>query len=551
MPSSSQRCRIKTYFTAAAFAVGLLLQAPAPAQVPDPAPGWARLEAAGARIGKVQVLNGNIFDTEDPKEDKLLFGWANRLHIQTRSDVIARQLLFKTGDLVSARVIDESERVLRSNRYLYDVQFRARAQPGGVVDIDVLTRDTWTLDAGASVGRSGGANSSGLHLREYNLLGTGTTVSLGRSNNVDRKGTELLFANDRAFGTSAALSYRHATNSDGQRDAVSVTRPFISLDTRWTAGVTASNDDRIDASYNAGTVQSQYRHRENQREVFGGWSPGLEDGWVRRYTVGLRSEDDAYAREAGLTAPTPLPSDDKLVGPFVRLELIEDRFEREQNRNLIGRPEFFALGLSSSLQLGRAFIGLGSSRDAWLYSASISRGFEPADSHRLITSGALSGRYADGQMQNQRLGIQAQYYLPQSPHRLFYASVAADALTRPDPAETSLLGGDNGLRGYPLRYQSGTRRTLLTLEQRFYTDLYVWQLFRIGGAAFFDTGRAWGGAHTNLLDPGTLSDVGVGLRIVSARTAFSNVLHVDLAFALNAAPDIKKMQFLVKSKTSF
>ncbi len=113
------------------------------------------------------------------------------------------------------------------------------------------------------------------------------------------------------------------------------------------------------------------------------------------------------------------------------------------------------------------------------------------------------------------------------------------------------LGGDNGLRGYPLRYQSGTRRALFTIEERFYTDLYVWQLFRIGGAAFFDTGRAWGGDNTNTQNPGRLSDAGIGLRIVSARSALSNVLHIDLAYALDATADIKKVQIVVKSRTSF
>ena len=168
-----------------------------------------------------------------------------------------------------------------------------------------------------------------------------------------------------------------------------------------------------------------------------------------------------------------------------------------------------------------------------------------------MASAAISGRYQDGQVQRQQLGAQAQYYLPQSPRRLFYASIEEDLLTRPAPTETLQLGGENGLRGYPLRYQSGTKRALLTLEQRFYTDLYIWQLFRIGGAAFFDTGRAWGGDNTNAQNPSRLSDVGLGLRIVSARSAFSNVLHVDLAFPLNATPEINKVQFLVKSKTSF
>ena len=119
------------------------------------------------------------------------------------------------------------------------------------------------------------------------------------------------------------------------------------------------------------------------------------------------------------------------------------------------------------------------------------------------------------------------------------------------PADALLLGGDNGLRGYPLRYQSGTRRALVTLEERFYTDLYVWRLFRVGGAAFLDAGRAWGGDNLNAPAPGWLGNAGFGLRIVSARAAFSNVLHVDLAFPLNAGNDVKKLQLLVKTKASF
>ena len=541
------------FLAATTFAIGtlLLLQAGACAQAPVTAPSWTELEAAGVRIGEVRVVAREIFDTADPKEDYLLFKWANALHIQTRPEVIAHQILFKTGDLVSVRVMEETERVLRANHYLYDVQFKPVAQPGGVVDIEVLTRDTWSLDVGASVGRAGGANSSGVHLREYNLLGTGTMVNLGRSNDVDRSGTELLFANERIFGSAVSARVSHAINSDGQRDAVAVTRPFFALDERWAAGMTASNDNRIDSIYNAGVVQSQYRHREDRRDVFGGWSPGLQGGWVQRYSVGLFSENDTYAPEPGLTAPAQMPVNDKLVGPYVSLQVVEDRFEKEQNRNLIGRPEFFALGMDASVQLGRALTGMGSTRDAWLYSASVSRGFEPVYSHRLMAEMKVSGRYTQGQIQNQHLAAQSQYYLPQSPHRLFYASIAADALTRPDPGETLELGGDNGLRGYPLRYQSGTRRALLTIEERFYTDLYVWQLFRIGGAAFFDTGRAWGGDNTNTQNPGRLSDAGVGLRIVSARSAFSNVLHIDLAYALDATADIKKVQVVVKSRTSF
>jgi len=538
--------------TAAALVI-CLTAAPAVAlaQAAAAPPGWAELEAAGARIGEIVIQSGDIFDTTNPTEDKLLFRWANRLHIQTRANVIERQLLFKSGDLVSVRVLEETERLLRANRYIYDVQFRPRAWRDGVVDIEVMTRDTWTLDLGASAGRAGGANTSGIHLREYNLLGTGTSLSVGRSNGVDRSGSEFEFFNDRAFGTAAALRYGHASNSDGRSDVISAQLPFRSLDTRWAAGLAVSNDDRIDSIYNAGSLVSQYRRRQNQREVFGGWSPGLQGGWVQRYVVGLRSEDDGYAPEPGFTPPPQLPADEKRVGPFVRYDLIEDRFEQEQNRNLVGRPEFFALGLAASVQLGRASTSFGSTRNAWLYGASLSRGFEPAFGHRLLAAASLSGRQSDNQPQRLRAGLQAQYYLPQSPRWLFFASGAVDVSKNPDPASALQLGGDNGLRGFPLRYQSGTRRALFTAEERFYTDIYLWQLFRIGGAAFFDTGRAWGGVGTNTQDSGWLRNAGFGLRIVSARAAFSNVLHIDLAFPLGAPADIKKVQFLVKTKTSF
>lgn len=537
---------------AVAVALALTLPCAVSAQEPlRPIPSFAELETAGATIGQIRVLTRDIFDTDDPKENKLLFRWANALHIQTRAGVIERALLFKSGDPLSVRLIEETERALRSKHYLYDVKIRPFAWHEGVVDIDVETRDTWTLDPGVSAGRSGGTNSSGVHLREYNLLGTGIFVSFGHTNNVDRSSNEFQFSNERAFGTWTSLNYSHQQNSDGRRDAASVVRPFYALDARWAAGVTASKDDRIDAVYNAGNVASQYRHQQNRAEVFGGWSQGLVDGWVRRYCVGVNLQDDAFKLEPGRIAPTRLPPDEKVVAPFVRFDLIEDRYEKQQNRNLIARPEFFALGFASSVQLGWAATGLGSSLNALLYSGSVSRGFAPAPEQTVVTSAAISGEYVGGRVRRQRFGGHAEYYLPHDKRWLFYAEASGDMLTHPDPSDTLLLGGDNGLRGYPLRYQSGERRALFTLEERYYTDLYVWRLFRIGGAAFFDAGRAWGGNNANTVNPGWLSDAGIGLRIVSSRAAFSNVLHVDVAFPLNPTADVKKVQFLIKTKVSF
>jgi len=550
--AGSIRTRLAAARVVAVLALALAAHAASQTQVDHaPVPSFAELEAARAVIGEIRVVTEDIFDTTDPKEDYLLFRWANSLHIQTRPSVIRRALLFKPGDVVSVRVIEETERILRSNNYLYDVKFRPIAYHDGVVDIEVMTRDTWSIDFGLRASRSGGANTGGFEITDRNLLGTGTTLSLGHSKTVERSGNVFEFANDRAFGTLTSVKYSHATNSDGRSDAAAVVRPFYALDARWAAGVSAAKFDRVDSTYNAGNVINQYRHRQEKGEVFGGWSAGLVDGWVHRYSIGVSASDDAYVTEPGLVAPPQLPTDQRLIGPFVRYELVEDRFDTQLNRNLIGRPEFFALGLASTVQLGWASTGWGSSEDALLYKASLGRGFEPAPGQTLMAEASIVGQLVHGQVQRQQVGAETQYYLPQGRRWLFFAGGSADRLTNPDVNDTLLLGGDNGLRGYPLRYQSGTRRALFTVEERFFTDIYLWRLFRIGGAAFSDVGRAWGGSNVNTVNPGWLSDVGFGLRIAAARSATGSILHVDIAFPLNATPDISKVQFLVKTKTTF
>jgi outer membrane protein assembly factor BamA len=510
-----------------------------------------QLQEAGAVIGEIRVVTDNIFDLDDPKENNALFRLANALHIRTKPGVIKRTLLFRSGEPVSVRLIEESERLLRGNRYIYDVSIRPIAVHDGVVDIEVRTRDTWTLDPGVSFSRSGGVNSSGISLQEYNLLGTGVAIGISRTSDVDRSGTEFNVSTDHAFDGWTGISYAIAELDDGSSQAVKVARPFYALDTRWAAGVSAGKFDRIDSIYNGGDIVGQYRHKQDSAEAFGGWSRGLAEGWTRRYTLGLSYQDDAYAIEPDRTAPSSIPDDQTLVGPFLRYEVIEDSFEKFKNRNLIERTEYFLTGFHSRLQIGHAFTGLGSTRDLWLYSANVGNGYEFSGDHNLQLSASLSGQYGDGQGERQLVSGSSRYYRPQGQRTLFYAAASAQAIRNPEIGDLLLLGGDSGLRGYPLRYQSGERRVLLTFEQRAYTDWYPFRLFRVGGAIFFDVGRAWGGEIQNTANPGWLSDVGFGLRLLSARSAFGNILHADVAFPLNADPSIDSVQFLLKTKASF
>ena len=513
-------------------------------------PTFAELEAAGARIGEIRIVTQDIFDLEDPRENNVFFRLANKIHINTRPEVLRHELLFRSGEPVSVRLIEETERLLRASNYLYDVTIRPTAYRHGVADIEVKTRDTWSLDIGVSASRAGGENTGRLSLKEDNLLGTGIALGISYNKDIDRSGTTFNIADPNIRGSRAAVSYSYANYSDGDEQAFSLQRPFFELDARWAAGLSARESDTLDPVYNAGTLVSEYRHRRRAAEVFGGRSRGLVNGWARRYSIGLSHTDDDYELEPGKPPPERLPDDLVLTGPFVRFQLVEDAFRTDVNLNLIGRVEDFAMGVQSVVQLQRALAAWGSTRDAWVYQASLSNGFDITRDSFLLAEVRTAGRYAE-KGENQSVGASARYYTRRGRHVVYYAAISADAIRNPDVVDPLQIGGDNGLRGYPLRYQSGEQRVLMTLEARGYTDWYPLRLFRVGGAVFFDTGRAWKGENQNTVNPGWLSDVGFGLRLLSARTSKGNVLHADFAFPLVTDPTIDKVQFLVKTKAAF
>ncbi len=108
------------------------------------------------------------------------------------------------------------------------------------------------------------------------------------------------------------------------------------------------------------------------------------------------------------------------------------------------------------------------------------------------------------------------------------------------------------MRGYPLRYQTGNGRALLTVEQRYFTKWSLWKLADIGGAVFFDVGRTWGNSALGPAETrGILKDVGFGLRLGNTRSALGNVLHIDIAFPLDGDSTIDDVQLLVQTKRTF
>ena len=541
-------------------------QQPAPKDVAHsatpPLPTLEELEARHAKIGAIVIRNGNVFDTDDPKDDHALFRLANRLHVRTRPAVIAEQLLLKPGDTFSIRRLRESERILRKNRYLYDAHIVPTSYHDGSVDLEVRTRDVWTFKPSIQYGRSGGRNTTGVEIQESNVLGFGKEITAVRKHSVDRTTTELRYYDPNLFGSFDRLQLSYSQNSDGRQRQFYFERPFYSLDTHWSYLLSALDGTGTDARYDLGRIVDDFRHDQGRYIVGGGWSPGWRHGWVTRFNFGFESDRDRFAPGTDTLAAQQVPADKRLTYPFVGITWLQDDYEERRNENQIERTEDLYAGTYLQARIGNAQPAWGADRSAWLWSVAGGTSLEsPLRRHTLVMTAAASGRLETGVGRNEIVTGEATYYWRAAPRQLFYMDLRGIATKDLDAETQVLLGGDNGLRGYPLRYQDGKANVLLTVEHRIFTRYYLFRLFHVGGAAFFDIGRSFGSGNARFgnqaalegIDPnqGTLKDLGVGLRFGSSRSAFGNVIHVDLAFPLDGDPSIKRVQFLVQTKTSF
>jgi hypothetical protein len=536
----------------------------------SPLPADSVLEARNAVVGEIVIRVGDIFDTSVPGEDRSLFRLANRLHPRTRPWVIRQQLLFETGSPYSRRVLDETERLLRSRHYLYDAQIRplrvhgGAGSPGGVpvVDVEVVVKDVWTLTAGAGFGRSGGENSTRLEVQDGNFLGTGKDVTLEQSSDVDRDSFLVRYRDSNLAGTRGRLEAWWSENSDGSRRRLDVERPFYSLEARWAAGLLSLGDDRIDRRYLAGEVTDRFRHQQDRVELYGGLSKGFRGNAARRWTVGLTWLTDRFQPVAAqdsqdLPGTRVLPEDRRLAYPWVGFERVEDEYREERDLDHIQRTEDLDLGARFAARLGWSTPLLGADRERAVWSLAARNGYRLAADRFLLVAGEGSGRWGSAGVENLRLGGRARFYWRDLGGHLFLVDLAGDLAEKLDRDRQLLLGGDSGLRGYPLRFQDGDRRVLVTLEQRLYTNWEILHLVRVGGAVFFDAGRAWfsgGGAPSaaELQAPtGWLRDVGLGLRLSSSRSGRGTVLHLDVAFPLDGGNSISDVQWLVTSKETF
>jgi hemolysin activation/secretion protein len=230
---------------------------------------------------------------------------------------------------------------------------------------------------------------------------------------------------------------------------------------------------------------------------------------------------------------------------------LQNKYGVFKNLNQIQRPEDIAMGQTVKFRLGLAGTAFGNQDDVIRYKASYGNIIDLSDIHLFEFELGLDGRQHlkyDELDPSIFTASAAYHYLIDEKNR-WYARMEFGAGESLPQYKELTVGDITGLRGYPTDYLRGDRRYVFTLERRYFSDVHIFNLMRVGGVVFFDAGKAWG--LPNEPKSPFLSNVGLGLRLSSTKVRIGNIVHVDVAMPTTAQDGLSKYQLTIGAFQKF
>jgi hypothetical protein len=491
-------------------------------------------------IGRIEIDCSEIFDTRREGENFWLFRLANRLHILTREEVVARELLFAPGNPLDREALAQSERNLRALGFLRDARLTAVTESDGTATVRVETWDTWSTQLQVGFSSAGDVVTWEVGAAEKNLLGRGKHLEVLRGSDLDRDSSRLLLRDPRVLGTRVGAELRFSDQSDGRLGAITVGRPFFSLGTSWAFGLEIAGFDQRQPLYRDGEKFTELRHVRRRAGL------GVARALVRKGSTAVRAHF-GFRRE-----------EDEVESDLRRFAVVEGGLSVQQHRylklthvNQFENPEDFNLGHEASALFGLSAGRLGGEEGASVFiSLSEQRGFLLGPEHFLVAGASWNARHRRGRLENSLARVRLDYYRKLSPRRLVAASAKFIYGRRLDPEVQLTLGADSGLRGYPVRQFTGDRSLMLTAEKRFFLADDLARLVSLGVASFVDAGFVWPAGESVALSD-LRADTGVSFLIGRNRLATRRGVRVSLAYALNELPGRSRWLFSVGSRVGF
>jgi hypothetical protein len=536
----------------------------------------------GKIVRHILVANLDVFQPQDGR----LLGWLNYFHRTTREEHIRREVLLTPGMVYDERLVDETVRNLRSRSTssaedlglsALAIMVPVKSPSPGAVDLLVVTRDLWSLRFNTDFYHSGGSLIRLVtSLSENNFLGYRKRLSLVLAMNEGNASIGPNFVDPNVLGSRVRLlaafygvwARRIGEVALGGREGTSgrlrVEYPLYSLASRYGGFVDGSYFDGVGRVFEDLTLKTIRPGIDEKCVVPGVASDptavdcayqirtyGISSGVTRSFPRSWVIQRITFGQEFGVQRPGFLtgfsedltirqafasgafPASYRTSGLYLRYELFTPHYGVYRNVDTFDLGEDLRAGPYMTIKVGRTAQFLGSDR-GYTYSS--------VDLHWNGTwlggfqnvGVAWDGRVYEKKIRDQLSRVYLRLLTPTLGGVLrLVCDGSMGVQTDNEHHSPFVVGGEQGLRGYPVNAFSGsigaTSRSsiyyIVHLEARSLPRSF--SFLRWGGLVFADAGHAAPRAG----DLAIYSDVGFGLRVLIPQLNVE-VIRFDWAFPL-------------------
>lgn len=509
----------------------------------------------GKRVAGIWVKNLDVFGPED----SALLTWLNVFHMTTRETIIAREVLLRPGDVWSDDIAEETRRRLMDPLFTsYVVVMPVRAVNPNEVFVLVVTRDLFSLRLNTDFEYQAGVFSLlRIEPAENNFLGRRKRVAGVFEMDLGRFSVGPTYYDSNIWGSRWQLSSavramfaRETSEYEGTASETKLEYPLWSFARKWSFVTTFTHfngpqrsflgpdlrtyDDK--ATPDEETLPWRYRYRRvgTSTSVVRQYGTTVLQRFGAGYSFNVR-RPGVFEEDFATTAPDVraafmrdvLPRSERVSSPFISYVVFTPRFVTFRDVETFDLPEDRSLGPSLILYLGWSEPALGSGRRFLDLSGTLA--FDAEIGHRgllrLSASGSGRADVHNNDLYDARWSTNAFFATPQVGNvARLVVRLGSERLIDNQSVRNVAIGGDSGLRGYPINAFFGPTLVRGNVELRS-APLRV-AFARLGLAAFWDFGHA----APRFADLVIRHDFGMGFRLLLPQLQ-PTVIRFDWAVA--------------------
>lgn len=452
---------------------------------------------------EITTLDPFGYSTTDTaaKPSKFLSNFGNRVHIKTKEITIKDLLLIKKGEPLDTLLMRESERLIRSQRYIRRVLIEPRAISSKSDSVDVVIRvlDSWSLIPNITPTPS----RLTYELRERNFLGLGHDWTNSYRQNLDDSKTSLstnyTIPNIKNTYIRAIANYQIDLENNYTK-GLQIERTFFSPYTRWAGGLQFENRFLQDSLPIQPNVYKKENFKSDTYDAWIGFSQPLAIGSAER-----NKETNLVSTVRFLNVKfTERPSiESDSIGYFTDEKFILSGLG-VSNRSYVQDSYIFNFGITEDVPIGkyfgatagyqrknngsRLYLGLRATMGNYYSWGYLSNNFE------------FGSFYRDKSTEQNTFSYQLNYFTPliemgNWKMRNFIKNDITIGNKRQDSEGDRLnINEGNGIQGFNSPKLLGTKKVVLSLQSQTYSP-WNWAGFRF--SPFFNYSVAFLGDGPN------------------------------------------------------